>query len=205
MKRLYYIIATFWFASSAGAQWEVIDEGDLAFVISAQSNAITEVTQGFDLLPIEHVAIMHRIGGDEGPLYALEAISKGVCLTPIDSFISNNGGLEYILIGKIQELDSNKSIHNALQYVGRQYDYNYMPDNDEIYCSELVQKCYISIDGNPVFNTIPMTFRNPAGIIHPHWIQHYAKQGLTVPEGVPGSNPGNLSRNAKVKIVSIKK
>ena len=46
-------------------------EGDLVFVLSESENAITAVTTGFDSLPVDHVAIVHRIGGDNGPSTSL--------------------------------------------------------------------------------------------------------------------------------------
>lgn len=178
-----------------------VREGDLAFVVNRQGNAITSVTTSIDSLPIDHVAIMHRIGGDNGPLYALEAIPRGgVCLTPVDSFLVANGGRENIVLGRVEGLDADRSVREALRFTGCPYDFNYMPGDSEIYCSELVQKCYVDGAGSLVFNTISMTFRNPSGEIHPYWVKHYADQGLPVPEGLPGTNPGQLSRHPRVTI-----
>ncbi len=176
-------------------------EGDLAFVINRQGNAITSVTTSIDSLPIDHVAILHRIGGENGPLYALEAIPRGgVCLTPVDVFLVANGGAGNIVLGRVEGVDAPRSVRAALKFAGRPYDFNYMPDDREIYCSELVQKCYVDVTGSLVFNTIPMTFREASGEIHPYWVKHYADQGLDVPEGAPGTNPGQLSRHPRVTI-----
>lgn len=179
-----------------------VREGDLAFVVNRQGNAITSVTHSINSLPIDHVAIMHRIGGDNGPLYALEAIPHGgVCLTPVDTFLVANGGRENIVMGRVEDLDAHHSIKAALTLVGLPYDFNYMPQDTAIYCSELVQSTYVDLTGHLVFETIPMTFSDSTGNIHPYWQQHYAKQGLSVPEGHPGTNPGQLSRHPKVKII----
>ncbi len=180
-------------------------EGDLAFVINRRGNAITSVTTSIDTLPIDHVAIMHRIGGAVGPLYALESIPEsGVVLTPIDSFIVANGGEGNILIGRVRDLDAPRSLRAALTLVGRPYDYNYTAGDSTIYCSELVQTTYVNTDGQPIFETIPMTFRCEDGTIHPYWVQHYSSQGLPVPEGLPGSNPGQLSRNKSITFLERK-
>ena len=42
-----------------------LQEGDLLFVCSDSANAITEVTSGVEQLPIDHVGIVHRIGGEK--------------------------------------------------------------------------------------------------------------------------------------------
>jgi hypothetical protein len=34
-----------------------------------------------------------------------------------------------------------------------------------------------------------------------YWSRHYAKRGLKVPEGEPGSNPGDLSRRPCVTLL----
>lgn len=191
-------------ATAVAGNFDAVHEGDLAFVINPQGNAITSVTQAIESLPIDHVAIMHRIGGDNGPLYALEAIPKGgVCLTPVDTFLCANG-IGNVIIGRVDDLDASRSVRKALSYVGLPYDFNYMPDDSSIYCSELVQKSYVNNAGTPVFNTIPMSFHDQSGHILDYWQLHYAKQGLEVPEGAPGTNPGQLSRDISVKIVPVR-
>ena len=113
-------------------------EGDLLFVAQAEGNAITEVTQGVDGLDIDHVAILHRIGGDHGPLYALEAIpQQGVVLTPIDSLLAREQGATFV-IARVDGIDAATSVSNALCYVGKPYDDLFLPGDSAIYCSELV-------------------------------------------------------------------
>ena len=46
-----------------------------------------------------------------------------------------------------------------------------------------------------------MTFRDSNGKIPQYWVQHYKKKGIAIPEGEPGSNPGDLSRRNIVKIL----
>lgn len=200
MRRIFVLLSATIIAHAVFAQRFTVSEGDLAFVIAPQGNAITQVTQGIESLPIDHVAIMHRIGGNDGLLYALEAVPNGgVCLTPVDSFLCANG-IENVIIGRVDDLDALRSVRKALSYVGLPYDFNYMPDDSSIYCSELVQKSYVNNAGELVFNTIPMSFHDAAGNITAYWQQHYAAQGLEVPEGAPGTNPGQLSRDNHVTI-----
>lgn len=198
------VIASLVTLSLLAGTYSDVHEGDLVFVVNPRGNAITSVTTAIDSLPIDHVAILHRVGGDEGPLYALEAIGAGVCLTPIDTFINVNGGAANLVVGRVEAVNQHRSVRKALTYVGLPYDYNYMPDDSAIYCSELVQKTYVDTCGRHIFGTIPMTFRDSKGEIHPYWTQHYGKQGLCVPEGEPGTNPGQLSRDKRVKILDMK-
>lgn len=174
-------------------------EGDLLFCVSPDGNAITDVTAGIDGRRIDHVAIFHR---ENGVVYALEAVHRGVVLTPMDSFLLRRDSL--VLVGRLKERDTASvaaSVQRALQYLGRPYDYNFMPDDSAFYCSELVQKCYRDASGALVFNPIPMSFHDKTGIVTPYWKEYYARQGMEVPEGWPGSNPGQLSRSDKVCIL----
>lgn len=173
-------------------------EGDLLFCAQVKGNNITDVTQGVGGMKIDHVAIFHRQGGRP---FALEAIHSGVGLTPIDSFMARR---EAVLAARLRDtLGVARSVERALGFIGRPYDFNFMPDDSAFYCSELVQKCYRDSRGELVFKPIPMSFHDQSGRITPYWHDYYARQGLQVPEGEPGSNPGDLSRSAAICILGI--
>lgn len=173
-------------------------EGDLLFCAQEKGNNITDVTQGVGGMKIDHVAIFHRQGGRT---FALEAIHSGVGLTPTDSFMARR---EVVLAARLRDtLGVARSVERALRFVGRPYDFNFMPDDSAFYCSELVQKCYRDSRGELVFKPIPMSFHDQSGRITPYWHAYYARQGLQVPEGEPGSNPGDLSRSAAICILGI--
>lgn len=173
-------------------------EGDLLFCAQVNGNNITDVTQGVGGMKIDHVAILHRQGGRT---FALEAIHSGVGLTPIDSFMARR---EAVLAARLRDtLGVARSVERALVFIGRPYDFNFMPDDSAFYCSELVQKCYRDSRGELVFKPIPMSFHDQSGRITPYWHDYYARQGLQVPEGEPGSNPGDLSRSAAICILGI--
>ena len=173
-------------------------EGDLLFCAQEKGNNITDVTQGVGGMKIDHVAIFHRQGGRT---FALEAIHSGVGLTPIDSFMARR---EAVLAARLRDtLGVARSVERALGFIGRPYDFNFMPDDSAFYCSELVQKCYRDSRGELVFKPIPMSFHDQSGRITPYWHDYYARQGLQVPEGEQGSNPGDLSRSAAICILGI--
>lgn len=171
-------------------------EGDLLFCAKLSDNPITDVTQGIGGLKIDHVAIFHRVGESA---YALEAVHKGVCLTPIDSFLARR---EQVLAARLRDtVGVAQSVDRALKFLGRPYDFNFMPDDSAMYCSELVQKCYRYKNGELVFKPIPMSFHDKTGKITRYWKDYYTRQGLQVPEGEPGSNPGDLSRSEAVVVI----
>ena len=164
-----------------------LKSGDLLFHVVSQGNAITDVTPGM----IDHVAIVTERDS------VIEAVGKGVKMTPIDSLRQQDG---HYLVGRVKGIDSKQSIANAKHYLGRPYDRLYLPDNDAIYCSELVQFSFVNKHGNRLFSPIPMSFHNASGRITDYWIHFYAKHHMEVPEGKPGTNPGELSQRKEIRI-----
>lgn len=175
-------------------------EGDMLFCCSDTANAITAVTTGLQDLPIDHVAIVHYIGGEQlGLPYVIEAVKPAVCLTPIDSFLIENGR---VLQGRLNaDCDMPASIKRCLAMVGKPYDDLYLPGDSAIYCSELVQMCFIDPSGKLIFDPVPMTFHDATGQVTDYWQEFYQARGMEVPEGEPGSNPGELSRSEQVTIL----
>ena len=187
---------------SQGQDCDWLLEGDLIFCCSDSANAITDVTRGFDLLPIDHVAIVHRIGGDDGPLYVIEAIKPAVCLTPIRDFVQANSRM---IVGRVvADVDVAQSVRRCLLMVGKPYDDLYLPGDSAIYCSELVQLNYVDSQGVLIFDPVPMSFHDATGQVTDYWLKFYAERGMTVPEGAPGSNPGELSQRPQVTIVAYR-
>lgn len=105
-----------------------LHEGDLMFVVKEESNPITDATQGIDGLKIDHVAIFHHTDSTD---YALEAISKGVVLTPLAKFLERTKGKEgkpLVAVGRvIADCDMSASMKRALNYLGRPYDHFICP------------------------------------------------------------------------------
>ena len=161
---------------------------DLLFHVTETANQITDVTPDM----IDHVAIV--ISEDS----VIEAKHRGVVTTPMDSLRQQEG---YYIIGRVRKADRRRSLANARQYLGRRYDFVFLPDNDDIYCSELVQLSLVDKRGQPLFTTIPMSFHDATGRITDYWTQFYARRGMAVPEGQPGTNPAELSKRKAVKII----
>lgn len=176
-----------------------LQEGDLLFCCTDSANAITAVTSGVEGLPIDHVAVFHRIGGENGIPYVIEAVKPAVQLTPLDTFLCQN---PHVIIGRVNaDFDIRQSVRRCLAMVGKPYDDLYLPGDSAIYCSELVQLNFKSVSDRPIFEPIPMSFHNSTGRVTDYWRDFYGQRGMIVPEGAPGTNPGELSRRPQIIII----
>lgn len=165
-----------------------IRPGDLLFHVVEEGNAITDVTPGM----IDHVAIV--LSKDS----VIEAVGAGVKTTPLDSLHHQDG---YYIIGRVRHADATLSLLNARTFRNRPYDKLYLPDNEAIYCSELVQLSFVNWRGSRLFSPISMSFHDKTGRITDYWTAFYEKYDMAVPEGQPGTNPGELSQRKNVRIV----
>lgn len=190
-------------AELASVSVDSLRSADLLFVVNNKGNAITAVTEGLGQLPIDHVAIFYTDSNTHTPS-VVQADYEGVRCGTLQSFCYHDIDTAacFVVVGRIDvPFDSIQSLKNALSHLGKPYDYYYLPDDKEIYCSELVQISYVTDEGKLIFSTIPMTFRNREGEIPEFWVKHYAKKGIAIPEGEPGTNPGELSRRKEIKII----
>lgn len=183
--------------SHHGVSVSDLRSGDLLFVVNGAGNNITSVTDGVDGLGIDHVAIY-----SEGKV--IEAIPvKGVVEWPLDSFLVRLAVNDAVLVGRVRGLDARGSVEKAAKFVGLPYDDIFMPGDSSIYCSELVQMSYVLKSGDAVFGTIPMSFHDSTGRVTDFWTKFYEARGLSVPEGEPGTNPGQISRDPNVRILGL--
>ncbi len=189
-----------------------LHNGDLLFNVTDTTSAsdfaksIVGSTKGIDHLQVSHVAMVCI---EDSGVYVLEATARhGVWMTPLADYLADadkdEDGRPMVLVGRVKEdFDVDATIRNAKAFLGLEYDFVFSPTDDEMYCSELVQKSYVDKEGKLIFGTIPMSFHDEEGRILPYWIHYYLKRDLDVPEGEPGSNPGQLSRDSKVEIMRI--
>ena len=169
------------------ASGQPMRKGDLMFHFPARDNSITEVSPA----RIDHVAIY--LGGDS----VLEAVpDKGVTVTKMGQLLKREDGCYYY--ASVKGADRKQSILNARKYIGMPYDSLFLPGNEAVYCSELVQCSYVDRKGTLLFGTVPMSFRNSRGLIDLFWVEFYSRHGMSVPEGEQGSNPAELSRRSHV-------
>lgn len=212
MKKIILVLSCLLASITTNAQKQSrLEHGDLLFNVQNSGKglggAIVDVTKGIDGAKISHVAIVCK--EEDGSMYALEATGRrGVCLTPIDTFMvhahKSEDGKPLVLVGRLKDRSMVvESVARAKKYLGRPYDWLYGDTEDAIYCSELVHFAYLDAEGNYIFPQQPMSFHDDSGKTTQFWIDYYKKYGLTVPEGEPGTNPGGISQSDKIEIISI--
>lgn len=170
--------------------------GDLIFEIatdSEMSQAITEATAADAPVKFSHVGIIEI--DDNGNISVIEATGKyGVVINPLDTFM--NKAKAGAVIKRLDiDYPIKDTIGRAKSHLGKGYDWWYLPDNEEIYCSELVEKSYLNADGTSIFPTIPMNFRDNDGNMPQFWTDLFNKLGRPIPEGIQGTNPTQISQS----------
>ena len=169
-----------------------LQTGDLLFLNdnkSAMEKAITASTGEYT-----HVALVERDSADD--VWVIEASPKhGVQRIPYSQFERNNFGTIGIYRLTVP-FDTAAVIARAMSMVGKPYDNAFLPDNDAYYCSELIQVAF-----GGLFPSQPMNWRDADGNLPEYWIKHFEELGMPVPEGVPGTNPTDMSRSPLLKIL----
>ena len=172
-----------------------LQTGDLLFLNenkSAMEKAITASTGEYT-----HVALVERDSADD--VWVIESSPKyGVHRIPYSQFERENNlgflGKNIDIYRLTVPFDTVAVIARARSLVGKPYDNAFLPDNDAYYCSELIE---VAFDG--IFPSKPMNWRDAEGNLPEYWIKHFEELGVPVPEGVPGTNPTDMSRSLLLK------
>ena len=191
-----------------GNQFE-LQEGDLLFQDSDCGpfcDAIEAVTEGVDGYDFSHIGLLMK--DESGELKVMEAISAGVVLTPINDFMNRSVdslGQSKIIVGRVKE-DLQLHIPEVIKFIhskmDAEYDEAFDLKNDKYYCSELIHLAFEAAAGKALFETPPMTYKEPeTEDTFQIWTDYFKKLNAQIPEGEPGLNPGSMSRSDKVDIV----
>lgn len=183
--------------------------GDLVFsVVGKDTNAISAVTVGYRGAQVNHMGVL--VATQFGN-FVLEAFYPEVRLTKYEVFArrseSAQGELRLMhgrLASEYQGLIA-PAVRYGLQQRDVPYDQLYLTGEGALYCSELVVDMFKHAnDGTPFFAETPMSFRDvSSGEIHQDWVDYYNYFGMPVPEGEPGSNPGEISLDSRVQIFNV--
>jgi len=188
----------------------VPESGDLLFQDSdcgPLCDAIEKVTIGYGGANFSHVGIVAV--DDNGNLVVIEAVSRGVEVTPLRTFLGRSldtKGRPKVVVGRLKKAYHHliaPAIEEALALKGKPYDKVFAVGDEAYYCSELVYEIFRRVNDNtPVFTLQPMTFKEP-GTEHTQqtWQEYFSALGVRVPEGLPGINPGSISRSAALTII----
>ena len=159
--------------------------------------------EGFDSTEINfiHAAILEV--DEQGNVWAIEATKKrGVDRHPLDTFLVDftlrNGTLPYLEVMRLKDNSNvDEYVENAKQFLGEEYDIDFVQDNGKHYCTELIYDSFVT-DSTHVFNLEPIDFGDSRGIIPPYWKQVYAILGKDIPQGEPGTLPVQMHRSDKL-------
>jgi hypothetical protein len=187
-----------------------LKRGDLLFQdldSDSISGAIEEVTCGMNQLSFSHVGIVDV--NSKGDTLVLEAISKGVCYTFLDTFLKRSSTVDHqakVEVGRLKP-EFRQLIPEALRkgknLIGKDYDNIYVIGDSSYYCSELIYEIFNSEeDSLDVFELQPMTFKNTiTGDFLPFWVEYYQEIGVEIPEGKLGLNPNGMSESSNIDMV----
>jgi len=203
MTKLLFVFLTLILIIGCGNRNDCLRNGDLLFVrlpsgydaeTGTMDAAISSSTGDGESGNLIHVAIV-EVKADS--VWVIDAtIKHGVDRHPMDTFLTDftlrNGSYPDFIIKRVKGIDTDSAVERAKALCGRGYDVRFLPDNDEFYCSELVQACYLDADGKPIFASEPMNWLAPDGTMPPYWEWLFGQLGMDVPQGLPGTNPQQM-------------
>lgn len=169
-----------------------LQSGDLLFYRNQEDSdmekAISESTGKY-----VHVALVEVDSLDR--LWIIEASSeKGVQRRPMRSYES------WFDVYRLKvPFDTAAVLTRAKSFVGQPYDNAFLPQNGALYCSELVYESFLDSAGNHLFEAKPMNWRDKKGKLPKYWKKHFKRLKMDVPEGVPGTNPTDMSQSPLLK------
>lgn len=215
MKKVIILASMLLLAVGCG-QKNTLRNGDLVFVglpmdykadSTSMDSAISAATGAEGTLNLIHVAIA-EVKADS--VWIIDAtIRRGVDRHPLDTFLRDftleDGRYPAFLVKRVKGVDANAAVERAKSFCGRKYDSRFLPDNEDLYCSELVQDSYLDRDGFPVFPSAPMNWLAPDGTMPPYWTYLFGLLGMEVPQDVLGTNPQNMSMASNlVEVKNVK-
>lgn len=206
MKKLLLIFAILFLAIGCGSRKDGLRSGDLIFVglpvaynaeTGTMDAAITSATGEEGAVNLIHVAIA-EVQGDS--VWIIDAtIAHGVDRHPLDTFLTDftlrDGSYPEFIVKRVKGIDADAAVERAKSFCGRAYDLRFLPDNDDLYCTELVQMSYLDKSGKPVFESEPMNWLAPDGTMPAYWEWLFGQLGMDVPQGLPGTNPQRMAQS----------
>jgi hypothetical protein len=204
MRKIVIILAVLVFGCCG--RMDGLRNGDLVFVglpvdyvvdDSSMDAAISTAIGREGALNLIHVAIA-EVRADS--VWIIDAtIAHGVDRHPLSVFLKDftlkDGSYPEFIIKRVKGIDADAAVERAKTFCGRAYDVRFLPDNEDLYCSELVQKSFLDASGRQVFGSEPMNWLSKDGTMPPYWEWLFGQLGMAVPQGLPGTNPQRMSES----------
>lgn len=172
-----------------------LQQGDLLFYRdTAGMGAAVQRSTG----EYTHVALVENVGDT---VWIIDATQRyGVSRRPLLHGLGNEHPLPdvYTLDNRVS-VNIDSVLFRARAFIGQSYDDTFLPNNGKLYCSELIYECFRFSNGKHIFKTKPMNWRDKEGNLPEYWDKHFKELGMPVPEGVPGTNPWDLSQSPLLK------
>ena len=135
---------------------------------------------------------------DKDGIWIIDAtLAHGVDRHPLDTMFSDFAlkpgySCDYIVMRLADNRRAKRYVANARKQLGKQYNINFTPCDDALYCTELVRVSYLDKKGNPIFEESPMDFRDREGNMPDYWTWLFGLLGKEVPQGIMGTLPQSM-------------
>jgi hypothetical protein len=210
---VFFLASAITFSCGRVSPYHELMEGDLIFQANPGNDfvdAIEAVTRAGDsLMSFSHVGIIHL---EKGNAYVIDAspengVSVGALQDFLDSSSHDPDGKPLVRVMRYTGNDREKvcamAVSRALSHIGKSYDFAFDPSDEMVYCSELVWLSFVDEDDKSLFRANPMTFKDSTGETSSLWVDYYSRLGKEIPEGVPGTNPNDMSREVSLEKVDV--
>lgn len=166
---------------------ELLNPGDL-------STAINEVTRTALETNYTHMGIAKVT---KNRVYVIHADPRrGVYQEPLEEFLARYSQVDVFRVNNEFSQYLPEAINIAISLLGKPYDDSFIIGSGGHYCSGLI---YTLFSNTGVFELAPMTFKDPStGEFHSMWVEHYARLGIEIPEGLPGCNPNGMAASTTI-------
>lgn len=170
--------------------------------------AIEDVNQENDRRRFSHMAM---VVSDSNKLKIVEANTDGVKMVSLDSFLNryrDKNDNPRIAVGRLSPKYEHlipKTQAFIVSKLGKKYDYEFVANNDEYYCSELIYEGFkYANNGQDFFREKKMTFKkHKSTSYHPVFVTYYKKLKKKIPEGKLGTNPSQISRDPRIQLTYL--
>lgn len=208
VKKIAIVCVSFFIIFSAHAD---LQKGDLLFqdlACGELCDAIADTTQGFDGKAISHVGMVVDTTGREPRV--IEAFDDGVNEVTLSMFLGRSSdaeGKSRVMVGRLAadyQYLIPAAIYAAEQQLGQPYNSNFLLSSKGFYCSQLIYYAFKQANNADFFVLRPMNFKDlKTNLYSEAWRQYFDAMHETIPQGALGINPGALSLDPRVEIVSI--